>query len=68
MHTSILSTIPYRAWINQPSHHQPLHHLHGTPCIVVPHDTTDDVTLYFTHGQVHSMQATKAHVSPGDPE
>lgn len=52
----------YRAWINQPSTLQPLHHLHGTACIV--HDTGDQsVTLYFTSGDVHSTTALRQCIS-----
>ena len=52
----------YRAWINQPSTLQPLHHLHGKFCIA--HDTGDQsVTLYFAEGNVHSMTALRKCIS-----
>jgi hypothetical protein len=52
----------YRAWINQPSTLQPLHALHGVTCIV--HDRGDpSVTLYFTEGAVHSMEAFRTCIS-----
>ena len=43
----------YRARINQPSTAQPLFHLHGQHCIAV--DTEESLTIWFTHGSVHSM-------------
>jgi hypothetical protein len=52
----------YRAWINQPSTLQPLHHLHGQRCIV--DDKGDQsVTLHFTDGDVHSMTALRQCIS-----
>jgi hypothetical protein len=48
----------YRAWINQPSTLQPLHHLHGTVCIARD-DGDDTLTLYFTTGDKHSMIAQR---------
>lgn len=53
---------PYRALINQPSTHQPLHHLHGTRCIAVE-DRPGNVRLYFTHGEIHSMDADPSCIS-----
>ena len=52
----------YRAWINQPSTLQPLHHMHGVKCIVEDNGG-NTVTLYFTEGDVHSMEAFKICVS-----
>jgi hypothetical protein len=52
----------YRAWINQPSTLQPLHHLHGKYCIA--HDTHQgSVTIYFTEGDVHSMDVMRSCIS-----
>lgn len=52
----------YRAWINQPSTQQPLHHLHGVTCIAVD-DGESTVQLFFTQGDVHSMVASREYVS-----
>jgi hypothetical protein len=52
----------YRAWINQPSTLQPLHHLHGTPCIAME-DRPGNVRLYFVEGAVHSMDADPLSIS-----
>lgn len=52
----------YRAWINQPSTLQPLHHLNGTRCIV-DDQRQKTVTLYFTEGKTHSMVAPRQCVS-----
>ena len=55
---------PYRAVINQPSTLQPLHHLHGRYCIAVESDKDrNDVTLYFTEGDLHSMTAFRHWIS-----
>lgn len=52
----------YRAWVNQPSTQQPLHHLNGKYCIV--HDEgSQSVTLYFTEGDLHSTTAFRQCVS-----
>ena len=48
----------YRAWINQPSGQQPLHHLHGVTCIAVDNDEPT-VQLFFTQGPMHSMVAPR---------
>lgn len=54
----------YRAWINQPSTLQPLNHMHGMKCIVHDeHKADGEVTLYFTEGDIHSMQARKLWIS-----
>jgi len=52
----------FRAWINQPSTLQPLHHLHGTPCIAME-DRPGNVRLYFVEGAVHSMDADPLSIS-----
>lgn len=46
----------YRGWVNQPSTHQPLHSLHGKKCIVI-HDRPGNVRLWFTEGEIHSVDA-----------
>lgn len=51
-----MKNIPYRAWINQPSTLDPLHHLHGMKCIAW-NDRPGNVRLFFTEGPVHSMDA-----------
>jgi hypothetical protein len=52
----------YRAWINQPSTLQPLHRLNGTRCIV--QDTGErSVQVWFTEGDVHSMQVLRECLS-----
>jgi hypothetical protein len=54
----------YRAWVNQPSTLQPLHRMHGMKCIVYDdHQDDGEVTLYFTDGPIHSMQARKLWIS-----
>jgi len=52
----------YRAWINQPSTLQPLHHLHGKHCIAQD-DGLSIVRLWFTEGDIHSMQAPRECIS-----
>jgi len=56
--------IIYRAWINQPSTLQPLHHLHGKYCIAVDKGKSyKTVTLYFTEGEIYSILAPRSSVS-----
>jgi hypothetical protein len=55
----------YRAWVNQPSASQPLHHMHGTFCIAV-HDRPGNVRLYFTEGPIHSMDANPMCITRAD--
>jgi len=62
---------PYRAYINQPSKHQPLHKLHGKFCIAVPNtlngnilDSELVIDIYFTEGPIHSMRVLKRCISP----
>lgn len=56
---------PYRGWVNQPSTFQPLHHLHGRRCIVVPyHD--GGVELWFIDGALISTLAAPEWVSRCD--
>lgn len=52
----------YRGWINQPSSLQPLHHLHGQRCIVVP-DTNGMVTAWFTDGPTQSLRTDPSTIS-----
>lgn len=52
----------YRAWINQPSTLQPLHKYHGKVCIAYDNHT-DDLTVYFTSGPIHSMTVLRECVS-----
>ena len=52
----------YRAWINQPSTDQPLHALHGQRCIVEDHGR-DSVRIWFTEGDIHSMEVLRRCVS-----
>lgn len=54
----------YRAVIDQPSTLQPLHNLHGIYCIVVDDDpSSNDVRIYFTEGDTHSMVVLRLWVS-----
>lgn len=53
-----------RAWINQPSKLQPLHRLHGTRCIAV-YNRPGNVQLWFTEGEIHSMDADPLCISEG---
>jgi hypothetical protein len=55
---------PKRFWINQPSSHQPFHHLHGTNVIGV-HEYESTYTIYFLSGNVISCQAFKEWLSEG---
>lgn len=51
-----------RAWINQPGTLQPLHHLHGRRCIAI-YDRPGNVRLWFTEGDVYSMDADPLWIS-----
>lgn len=53
----------YRAWINQPSTLQPLHHLHGEAGIAIERD--GHTTLYFVTGPVFSMVVDPLWLSEG---
>lgn len=54
-----------RAWINQPSTQQPLHHLHGTN--VLAHPETDRVwKIYFLDGPTLSQQVPSTALSFGN--
>lgn len=51
----------YRGKINQPSSLQWFYNLHGTYCIVEDLGEAS-ITVYFTHGPVHSMIIPREHV------
>lgn len=61
-----MSKRPYRAWINQPSKLQPLHHLHGTKVIVTSIDS-ETAEVFFTEGCVISGIIPKSALSTGWP-
>lgn len=52
-----------RAWVNQPSTLQPMHHYHKKNCIVVDEGIDNYYRLYFTEGAIHSLIAPKESVS-----
>lgn len=52
----------YRAWINQPSTLQALHHLHGKHCIVQDSGKRS-LRIWFTEGEIHSMEALRECIS-----
>lgn len=52
----------YRGWINQPSSLQPLHDMHGTPCIVQDSGGVT-VRVWFISGPVHSLEASRLCIS-----
>jgi hypothetical protein len=52
----------YRAWINQPSIHQPLHNMNGKRCIAV-YESPGWVRLYFTEDAVHSTLAKTSWIT-----
>ncbi len=56
---------PYRAWINQPSTLQPLHHFHGSR--VIAYDEGGVTTIYFLEGKTISQVANPLSLSPGWP-
>lgn len=56
--------LPRRAWINQPSTAQALHHLHGTNVLAVP-DVGSVTRVYFLFGDVLSQQVPTAALSEG---
>lgn len=53
-----------RMWIDQPSTHQPLHHLHGTNVLAVP-EFGNTVRVYFLSGDIVSRQVGALCVSEG---
>ena len=55
---------PFRAWINQPSTLQPLHHLHGTNVLAV-HEYGSTFRIYFLSGDCISQQADRLCLSIG---
>lgn len=48
-----------RVWFNQPSTHQPYHHLHGKVGIADMGQPDSSTTVYFTEGGIHSMTVPK---------
>ncbi len=56
-----------RAWINQPSTSQLLHHMHGTLALAGPYSDTCDV-VYLLSGETISMVVPKFALSDGWPE
>ena len=54
-----------RAWINQPSTQQPLHHLHGTEVLAAT-DTPETYRVYFLDGPVISQQVPRAALAFGN--
>lgn len=55
---------PFRAWINQPSTHQPLWQLNGTNVLAV-HEYDDTYSIFFLSGEVTSMQCSGLCLSLG---
>lgn len=53
-----------RMWINQPSTHQPLHHLHGVN-VLAHREYGETFRIYFLTGAVVSMQAFRNSLSKG---
>jgi len=58
---------PERAWINQPSKLQPLHHMHGQRVIAVRERDGDTIRIYLLEGPVASMDAFSNCLSAGWP-
>lgn len=56
-----------RAWINQPSTLQPLHHLHGLR-VLAHRDTGTHQRVYPISGNIVSLQVPNDAVSDGWPE
>lgn len=59
-----VSQFPFRAWINQPSTMQPLHHLNGTNVLAV-HEYDGTYTIFFLTGDKVSQQCFGSSLSPG---
>lgn len=57
---------PKRMWVNQPSTLQPHHALHGERVLVI-HEYDDTYQVFFTHGDVVSMQMSGLCLSEGWP-
>jgi hypothetical protein len=53
-----------RMWVNQPSEHQPLHHLHGVNVLAIT-ERDDTVLIYFLSGPVLCQQAPRSALSEG---
>jgi hypothetical protein len=56
----------HRMWINQPSTHQPLHHMHGER-VLAEGDVHGYRTVYLLSGQVISMRIPAETLSEGWP-
>lgn len=59
------SGLPRRCWINQPSTHHPLHHLHGTNVLAVPESFEGSSRIYLLSGEVVSMSVPNLSLSEG---
>lgn len=58
---------PKRVWINNASTLQPYHKLHGKVGIGVykKHSTGhEEISIYFTEGEIHSMHIDPKHLAP----
>jgi hypothetical protein len=55
---------PVRMWINQPSTHQALHHLHGKNVLTI-HERDNTYRIYFLAGATISMQCSGLALSYG---
>lgn len=53
-----------RMWINQPSINQPFHMYHGQ-CVLAERSTAGIVRVWFTHGDLISMNVHKEALSHG---
>jgi len=53
-----------RRWVNQPSIHQPYHHLHGTNVIAL-FEYGDTWKIYFLSGETISQQISESALSAG---
>jgi hypothetical protein len=62
-----LSHIPQRAWINQPSTTQPMHHWHGT-LVLATSDSPGMARVYFIKGAMVSASIPAVALSEGWPE
>ncbi len=54
-----------RAWINQPSTQQPLHHLHGVNVLASSDIRDGTCIIYFLGGDVISQECNPARLSDG---
>ena len=57
---------PYRAWVNQPCSHQPMHHLHGKNVLACRHEVGALTTrVFFLSGDTVSMEVPSNALSLG---